>query len=161
MFFGGILFFYEGKLQYSESVEINKPIAIVDSLFRDIYNMKKYMPGTKNIILVNGTDNEKGAEYKITYASESDSIVIQVMLINTDLPDSLTMHYMMPQVLNIVTQKHEKISENQTLVINKQEFQFKGMGKIWGFLMPTKILKEQTQTYLKKLKDFLENAQEN
>jgi len=68
---------------------------------------------------------------------------------------------MMPQVLNIVTQKHEKISKDQTLVINKQEFQFKGMGKIWGFLMPKRILQEQMQTSLKKLKDFLENEQKN
>ena len=78
------------------------------------------------------------------------------------LPDSLTMWYEMDGVLNIVTQKHQKISEYKTLVVNQQEFQFYGIMKIIGFFKPTgfntEAFKTQTRIYLNAFKDFVENS---
>ena len=71
------------------------------------------------------------------------------------------MWYEMDGVLNIVTQKHQKISEYKTLVVNQQEFQFYGIMKIIGFFKPTgfntEAFKTQTRIYLNAFKDFVEN----
>ena len=58
---GLILVFDNGTLKYSEEITINQSIDIVNTLFEDIYNMKKYMPGTKAIVLISGTDREENA----------------------------------------------------------------------------------------------------
>ena len=65
LFFASILFFDDGNLKYSQQIEINKPIDLVNVLFEDIYNMKKYMPGTQEVILISGKDKKSGAKYKI------------------------------------------------------------------------------------------------
>ena len=117
LFFGSILIFDDGNLKYSEQIEINTSIELVDTLFKNIYNMKKYMPGTKDVILMNGEDGEVGAAYKIINQVGDDSIEMSATLKNNNLPDSLTMNYEMPGVLNIMRQRHKKISENKTLVI--------------------------------------------
>ena len=90
----------------------------------------------------------------------TDSMVMRGKLIKNDLPDSLVMQYEMPGVVNIMTQKHEKITNQKTLVINKQEFQFAGFMKILAFFQPPgfnlEAFKERSNTYLKSFKDFVE-----
>ena len=157
---GLILVFDNGTLKYSEEITINQSIDIVNTLFEDIYNMKKYMPGTKAIVLISGTDREENANYKITIEAGDQTMDMNAVLKKNNLPDSLQIYYKMPGVLNIMTQRHKKISEEKTLIINEQEFQFKGVMKILAFFQPPgfnlEAFKKQSKIYLVEFKKFTE-----
>lgn len=161
VFLLSILFFSKGNIKYSETIEIEQPIELVNELFQDIYTMKVYMPGTKDIILTEGKDGVEGAKYKFILEIGDEDMEITGILQTNNLPNSLIMWYKMPGVLNIVTQKHEKISENKTLVINQQEFKFHGVMKMIVFFAPKGFniedFKIQSKIYLNAFKQFVEN----
>ena len=85
---------------------------------------------------------------------------MNAVLKKNNLPDSLQIYYKMPGVLNIMTQRHKKISEEKTLIINEQEFQFKGVMKILAFFQPPgfnlEAFKKQSKIYLVEFKKFAE-----
>ena len=162
VFLLSILLFTDGSIKYAETIEIEKPIKLVNELFEDIYTMKEYMPGTKDIVLIDGIEGTDGAKYKIIWEMGEESMEMNATLKHNNLPDSLTMWYEMPGVLNIMTQKHEKISSEKTLIINEQEFQFKGIPKIIAFFEPEgfniEAFKQQSKIYLEAFKQFVENT---
>lgn len=155
-----IIMFSNGENQYSKNIKINAPIQLVNVLFEDIYNMEIYLKETKEVILIEGADREKNAKYKIISEYEGQEMEMTGTLLKNDLPDSLVMLYEMNGVVNIMTQRHEKITEYETLIINKQEFQIEsGFMKLILFLNP-KIFQQQTEIYLKAFKNFVEKQQQ-
>ena len=66
----------------------------------------------------------------------------------------------MPGVMNTVTQKHYKASDDNTIVVNQQEFQFTGIPKIIWFFKPTGFspddFQSRTRMYLEAFKLFIE-----
>ena len=160
LFFIGILLFDNGKLQYEERIEIEKPIDVVVDLFGDINNMKKYMPETKDIILLEGTDGEEGAKYLIVVEYEGETMEMTSTLLEKKLPEKITYSYESNGVLNIMTQKHQKSSDNTTLVINEQQFEFRGLLKIISFFEPEgfspESFKQRSRLYLQSFKKFVE-----
>ena len=161
LFFISILIFSNGNLNYTEEIEIQKSIEIVDQLVGNIYNMKKYMPGTKDIILIDGVDGVEGAKYKIIITMGEESMEMTATLKNNNLPDSINFVYEMSGVVNTMTQKHRVISNNRTLIINEQGFEFSGIMKILAFFEPKGFningFREQTKIYLEALKIFVED----
>lgn len=161
IFFGIILLFHNSNIYYSKKIEVGVPIHKVDSIFENIYNMKYYMPETKSIKLINGKDNIEGSEYEITIIVDSDSMKMTGMLIKNDLPNNLIMQYEVLGMTNTMTQKHQKMSEEKTLIIHKQKFEFKGLLKIITFFVPSRFNQEtfqkQSDLYLNSFKKFLEN----
>jgi len=161
LFLGCILLFDDGNVKYSEEIEIHTSIKLVDTLCSNIYNMTKYMPGTQDVILISGQDLKEGSKYKLIIELEDTTMEMAGTLSINNLPDSLIMIYEMPGVLNIMTQRHKAISEEKTLVINEQEFQFKGFMKILAFFQPPgfnlEAFKKQSRIYLIAFKEFVEN----
>ena len=161
VFLTSILIITNGNLKYTEEIEIQKSITIVDRLFGDIYNMVKYMPTTKSVLLTKGADYVNGAEYQIIITMGEEEMEMKATLINYNLPDSITFIYEVPGVVNTVTQKHLFISENKTLIINEQEFQFSGLMKIIAFFEPKgfniESFRKQSKIYLNSFKNFVEN----
>ena len=74
LFCASILVFDDGNLKYAEKIEINQPVDLVNLLFEDIYNMKKYMPGTQEVLLISGKNKEPGAKYKIIVTAGTESM---------------------------------------------------------------------------------------
>ena len=165
LFLLSILLFSKGNIKYTETIEIEQPIELVNQLFSNIYTMKEYMPGTKEIILMDGEDGVAGAKYKFIWDMGDEDMELYGTLKANNLPDSLIMCYEMAGVVNIMTQKHKKISEHKTLIINQQEFQFYGIMKMIAFFQPTgfntKDFQTQTKLYLNRFKKFIEYQQVN
>ena len=162
LFFVSILLFSSGELKYEERIEINKPIDVVVDLFADINNMKKYMSETKDIILIEGNDGEEGAKYQIIVEYEGQTMEMTGTLIEKKLPEQISYSYESNGVLNIMTQKHQEITDSTTLVINQQEFQFKGLVKIISFFQPEgfspEAFEERSRLYLQSFKKFVEGV---
>ena len=161
LFLGLILFFYDGKLEYVKEIEVNANIEDVNAMFEDIYNMKKYMPETEDILLISGKKNREGSKYRIMISSGKESVEILGTLINNNLPHKLTMCYEMPGVINTMEQKHAEIKDDKTLIISKQKFQFSGLMKIISFFEPEgfniEAFQEQTNIYLRSFKNLVES----
>jgi NRPS condensation-like uncharacterized protein len=60
-------------------------------------------------------------------------------------------------VVNTISNKFEKISENQTRYYTENEFKFHGFMQFVAFLMPG-AFKRQSQKYLDAFKKFAESA---
>jgi len=161
LFLGSILFFYDGNLEYTKEIEVNVNIEHVNAMFKNIYNMKNYMPEAEDIILIKGENNIEGSKYRIMISTGDDSVEVLATLTNNNLPHNLTMIYEMPGVINTMEQKHEEIEDNKTLIINKQKFKFSGLMKIISFFEPEgfnlESFQEQTNIYLRSFKNFTES----
>ena len=137
-FFTSILLFSNGNLKYSEEIEINKPLDFVSDMFDNIYNMKKYLPNTKDIILISGNDGQVGAEYKLIIDMGGEEYMeMSALLKDKNLPDSITYLYHTRGVVNVVTQKNYETLIGNTIVVNQQEFHFTGIPKIIWFFNPS------------------------
>jgi len=161
LFLGSILFFYYGHLEYTKEIEVNVNIEHVNAMFKNIFNMINYLPEAEEIILISGKNNIEGSKYRIMISTGGDSVEVLATLTNNNLPHNLTMIYEMPDVINIMEQKHEEIEDNKTLIINKQKFQFSGLMKIISFFEPEgfnlESFQEQTNIYLRSFKNFTES----
>ena len=152
---------FSGNIKYSEEIVINSNIEKVIDLFDNPYNMKQYMYGFESYTIVKGNINEIGtiSEININFndngKKESKIIMIEEILSN-NLPTEKKLKYTSNGILNIVTNKFEKISDNQTKFINEQEFVFNTYMKLL-FYFSKSSLKYQTRLYLNNFKDFVEN----
>ena len=147
---------FASNLKYSEEIVINQNIDTVIVLFDNPYIMKEYMDGIESYEVLSGKLREVGTKAKIEVAMGDRKISMIEEIITKSLPEEMQVTYKAEGVFNIVTNRFLKVSENQTKVINEQEFQFKGFMKIMGFLMPG-AFKKQSRVYLVNFKDFVEN----
>ena len=152
---------FSGNVKYSEEIVINANIDTVSVLFDNPDNMKEYMDGIESYTVLSGNIREVGAkaELIVNYVEKNEVISKIVMveeIITNNLPDEKKVTYTADGVYNIVTNRFEKVSENQTKFINEQEFEFKGYMKIMGFFMPS-AFKQQSRVYLQNFKEFVEN----
>tara|TARA_B100001939_G_C16873928_1_gene587712 strand:+ start:309 stop:833 length:525 start_codon:yes stop_codon:yes gene_type:complete len=152
---------FSGNIKYSEEIIINSNIEKVIDLFDNPYNMKQYMYGFEGYTVIKGNLNEIGtiSEININFndngKKESKIIMIEEILSN-NLPIEKKLQYTSNGILNIVTNKFEEISENETKFINEQEFVFNTYMKLL-FYFSKSSLKYQTRLYLNNFKDFVEN----
>ena len=152
---------FTGNIKYSEEIVINSNIEKVIDLFDNPYNMKQYMYGFESYTVIKGNINEIGtiSEININFndngKKESKIVMIEDILIN-NFPIEKNLQYTSNGILNIVTNKFEKISENETKFINEQEFVFNTYMKLL-FYFSKSSLKYQTRLYLNNFKDFVEN----
>tara|TARA_B100000902_G_C27322537_1_gene925739 strand:+ start:59 stop:568 length:510 start_codon:yes stop_codon:yes gene_type:complete len=147
---------FSGNIKYSEEIVINANIDTVITLFDNPYNMQKYMEGIESYKIVEGNIREVGTKAEMTVVIGDKKIIMIERIITNNLPEHKKVTYTTDAVNNIVTNKFIKVSENKTIFINEQEFEFKGYMKIIGFLMPT-AFKKQSRVYLKDFKEFAEN----
>ena len=161
VFFFSIVIFDNGKIEYEETITIEASTNTIDSFIGNIYNMKKYMDGDFDIVLIEGEHTKANAIYNIIWKMDSDSMTLKTTLLNSNLPDSISYLYESNGVKNTMIQKHHPISNNQTLIINKQKFEFYGFMKILTFLnikgFQLSDFQHQSRIYLKKFKSFIEN----
>ncbi|GIS08632.1 MAG: hypothetical protein CM15mP112_07440 [Flavobacteriales bacterium] len=112
----------------------------------------------KAILIVKGNINEIGtiSEININFNDNGKkkvkSLKIEEILSN-NLPTEKKLQYTSNGILNIVTNKFEKISENETKFINEQEFVFNTYMKL--LFISQNLLKYQTRLYLNNFKDFV------
>ena len=147
---------FSGNIKYSEEIVINANIDTVIALFDNPYNMQKYMEGIESYKIVEGNIREVGSKAEITVLMGEKKIIMIEKIITNNLPEHKKVTYTADAVINIVTNKFIKVSENKTKFINEQEFEFKGYMKIIGFFMPSAFNK-QSRVYLKDFKEFAEN----
>ena len=147
---------FASNLKYSEEIVINQNINTVIDLFDNPYNMKEYMEGIESYKVLSGKIREVGTKAEIIVSIEDKKIIMIEEIITNNLPEEKKVTYTADGVYNIVINRFIKVSDNQTKVINDQEFQLEGFMKIMGFFM-SGVFKKQSRIYLTDFKDFAEN----
>lgn len=144
-------------MKYTAEIEIKKPIDEVIALFDDPDNMSKWMEGLQSFEPISGTPGQVGAKSRLVFKMGKREIEMVETVTARNLPDELSVTYETKGIFNIVKNRFEKLSENKTMYLTENEFQFMGFMKIIGFLMPGSF-KKQTMKYLRDFKKFAENT---
>jgi|TARA_B100001093_G_scaffold455381_1_gene465529 hypothetical protein len=152
---------FSGNIKYSEEIVIDSNIDKVIELFDNPQNMKQYIYGFESYTVINGNKNEIGtiSEININFndnGKKESKIIMTEEIISNNLPIEKKLQYTSNGILNIVTNRFEKISEYETRFINEQEFVFNTYMKLL-FYFSKSSLKYQTKMYLNNFKDFVEN----
>ena len=147
---------FSSNIKYSDEIIINSNIDTVSALFDNPYNMKEYMQEIKDYKLISGEIKEVGAKAEITSIIGKKTFIMIEEIITNNLPDEKKVTYTSNGIYNLVTNKLIKISENNTKLVNEQEFEFKGYMKVIGFFMPS-VFKEKSRAYLASFKNFIES----
>ncbi len=143
-------------MKYRCEIDINLPIEKVVELFDNPANMKKWMEGLEQVEHISGTPGMPGAKTKLFFNMGKRKVEMIETIKVRNLPEEFSGTYEANGVLNIASNRFESIGNNKTKYITDQEFQFKGMMKLMGLLMPG-AFKKQTQKYLESFKMFAEN----
>ncbi len=142
-------------MKYTVEIDINKPIDEVIKLFDDPANLYNWMEGLQSIEKLSGEPGAVGSKSIYKFKMDKREVVMTETIIENNLPKELITSYEAKGVYNIVSNGFEKIDDQRTKYISKQEFRLKGFMKIIGFLMPGSF-KKQSITYLKAFKQFAE-----
>jgi hypothetical protein len=142
-------------MKYKVAVEINQPVEKVVELFDNPDNMKKWMEGLLSFETVSGTPGQEGAKSRLRFRMGKREIEMIETITKRNLPEEFTGTYEAKGVFNISKNSFIPINENSTKYVSEQEFQFKGIMKLIGAVMPG-AFKKQTVKYLNAFKEFAE-----
>ncbi|SFT56281.1 Polyketide cyclase / dehydrase and lipid transport [Lishizhenia tianjinensis] len=143
-------------MKYSNEVIINAPIKKVIALFEEEANLPKWQEGFISAEIIEGERGKAGLRSRLTYKMGKREIVMIETITTWDLPRNFTASYDTKGVYNIVSNHFEAVDDNTTRYFTENEFQFKGIMKLFGLLMPG-AFKKQSQKYLNDFKTFVEN----
>lgn len=143
-------------MKYNNEVRINAPLEKVVGLFEDENNLPKWQEGFISAEIIEGERGKVGLKSKLRYKMGKREIKMIETITVWDLPQNFTANYEANNVFNTVANHFEAIDENTTRYYTENEFTFKGVMKIFAFLMPG-AFKKQSQKYLNDFKNFVEN----
>ncbi len=144
-------------MKYSTEIEINLPVNKVIELFDNPDNMKHWQPGLQSFEHISGTAGQPGAKSKLKYKMGKREIEMIETITVRNLPEEFSGTYEAKGVFNIVKNKFISLPDGKTKYITDYEFQFSGMMKIFGFLMPGAFRKESFKL-MKQFKEFAEKS---
>lgn len=114
------------------------------------------MEGLKSFEPISGTPGQPGAKSKLKFEMGKRKIEMIETVTVRNLPDEFSGTYDVKRVFNIVKNSFVNLDEIKTKYISEQEFQFKGMMKVFAFLMPG-AFKKQSMKYLEAFKKISES----
>lgn len=144
-------------MKYSNQVIINKPIGRVIELFDSVENLYKWMPGLQSYEHISGEPGHVGAKAKLKFKMGKRDIEMIETITLRDLPHEFSATYEAKGIHNPQRNLFTAIDDNTTKYESISEFEFKSFGmKLLGMIMPN-AFKKQSQVYLDKFKEFVEN----
>lgn len=147
-------------MQFTSEVIINRPIDQVIELFDDPNNLKYWMDGLVDFEHLNGIPGQPGAQSRLLFRMGSRDMELIETIIERNLPHEFSGTYEANGVNNIVKNRFESLSGNNTRYTTENIFEFKGFMKIVAFLMPG-AFKKQSLKYMIAFKDFAESKNIN
>jgi hypothetical protein len=143
------------NMKFTCETVINLPVDRVVELFDNPDNLRLWMPGLESMEHISGTPGMPGAKSKLTFKMGKRKMEMIETISIRNLPEEFSGVYEARGVFNIVKNHFIPLTKNQTRYVSEQEFQLKGVMKLFGLLMPG-AFKKQSQTYLEKFKQFAE-----
>lgn len=144
-------------MKYTNEITLNLPAKKAADLFVEAENFSKWQPGFIKYENVSGEHGEPGSVTKLWFKMGKREMIMTEKTISNNLPESIVFEYSTKSVRNIVETHFKAIEGNKTKCITENEFNFGGVMKLMGWLMPG-AFKKQTQKYMEEFKAFAEKA---
>ena len=148
-------------MKFKGSIDINKPLETVVSLFSNPDHLKEWQEGFVKKELVSGTDGEAGAISKIYFQQGKRHMELTETIVSNKLPDYLEESYHHKHMDNTLTSKFTALDQNTTRYTTEGEYTaFRGfIPKLMAFFFP-KVFEKQAQKWLDNFKEFAESTTE-
>lgn len=143
-------------LEYSQTIEINKPLAEVIEAYDSTENLKHWQPGLQEFTPISGEPGKTGSKSKMVFLNGKRTIEMVETITKNDLPRSLACTYEAKGVFNEIENSFREES-GKTLLTSQNIFHFKGFMKLLGVLMPG-AFKKQSMEYMNNFKAFVEDG---
>ena len=144
-------------MKYSGSLEINKELELVASLFENPKSLKAYQDGFVKKELQSGKEGKVGAVSKMYYKYGKREMVLTETIIANDLPHSFEANYHHKHMDNSMKCTFSKITANKTLY--QYEFEYTRIDwflpKLFAILFPG-TYKKQGEKWMRQFKEFVE-----
>ncbi len=144
-------------MKYTTEMTINLPRQRVIELFDAPENMSKWQPGFQSMEHLSGQPGQAGAKSKLVYDMNGRKIEMIETITVRSLPDEFTATYDANGVHNVVANHFYEAGPDKTRWVSENEFQFGGIMKLFGLLMPGSFRK-QSQKFMDDFKAFAEQA---
>lgn len=144
-------------MKYINEVVINAPREKVIELFDNPDNIKEWQPGFVKMEHMEGEPGTVGSKHKLFYKMGKRDIEMIETVTKRNLPESYSLTYETKNVFNDIHNYFEDLGDGTTKYWTENEFNFSGMMKILGWIMPG-AFKKQSQKYMDDFKTFVERS---
>ncbi len=143
-------------MKYSQSVEINLPLARVIELFDDPRHYTSWQKSLVSIERIEGEHGQVGARTRLEHKMGGRAITMIETITESNLPDVLKATYEAPGVWNQNLSQFIALNSEKTRWMMDSEFKASGLMGIMTRFMPA-MFKKQTLATMKSFKMFAEN----
>jgi len=143
------------EVKYQSSVEINKPVEKVFSVFTDINATKNWIPEFKSVSVVQQLPNQVGSEYNVVVSNNEQEVAMKQKVLEFVKNESAKYRYNLGGMLKLndfqFSSEGNTTKITQTTTVKSNEFLMSSMLPLFkGKLV------EQDQVYLNNFKDYIE-----
>ena len=143
-------------MKYTLEIEINLPRKKVVELMDDPDNLSEWQPGFVSFEPLKGKPGEEGSSANFIYRIGKRDIQMTETITRRNLPDEFKATYETKDVFNIIHNRFiDEGSTTRWIAIN--EFHFKGLMRLYAFLMPG-ALRRQSRKIMMNFKEFAEGG---
>lgn len=142
-------------MKYTQEIEIQLPRERVIELFDNPDNLPKWQEGFVSMTPRSGIPGQPGAVSDMVYQMGKRRIEMTETVTRRELPDHFDGIYEAKGVKNYIYNQFVDVEGTKTRWIATNEFEFGGMMKLFGFLMPG-AFRKQSMKYMVMFKDFAE-----
>jgi carbon monoxide dehydrogenase subunit G len=144
-------------MKYQAEITINLPIKKVIELFDNSENLKHWQPGLISFEHLSGEPGQAGSKARLVYKMGKKELIMIETITRKNLPFEFSGTYEAKGVFNEVKNYFTPIGTDKTKYSMDNEFKFKGLMKLFAFLIPG-AFKKQSQKFLEQFKAFAEQA---
>ncbi len=144
-------------MKYTVSIDLDLPRDEVVRLFDSTDNLYKWQRGLLSFEPISGAPGQPGAKSKLKFQMGKRQIEMIETITARNLPEQFDGTYEAPGIFNIISNRFVVLGSNQTRWESENEFQFRGMMRLMGFLMKGAFPK-QSLKYMEDFKAFAERG---
>ena len=142
-------------MKYELQIDIEAPRSLVAELYRDDSRMRDWQPSLIERRLVSGAPDAKGSKYELEVQMGKRSITMTETVVESNLPESVSVVYEAKGVFNPVDSRFEELSADRTRWSFQSEFRCKGFIWLMTVLTPSAFKKESLK-HMNSFKSFME-----
>jgi hypothetical protein len=143
-------------MKYTNEVVIKLPIDKAAVLFEDTRNLHYWAPGLESYRHLSGEPGEEGSKAILVFNNGKRRVEMIETLVKKNLPSEYSGIYETKEAVVNSRNCFEKIDDRTTRYITQYELTFKGIYRILGYIIPTRMISYQSQQYLNSFKKFAE-----
>lgn len=144
-------------MKYTTTIEIEKPLAEVISLFDNKDHYHKWMEGLQRYERISGAFGQEGAKAEMEFKLSGKKILLTETVIKRDYPREYSVNYIAQGADNLVRNRFEAIDDHRTRYHSENTFEFRGFMKFFALIMPGSF-KKQSLKYQNDFKHFVEQT---